>query len=254
MNSHTISLILLASVFGGALLGIWLQRILPDHHLTGDTKEVVRLATALIATVTAMVLGLLVSSSKSNFDRFDDELTQNAARVVMLDRTLDEIGPATADIRAAIKTAYARRIDMLFSPDSEVRDAVDDRFAIAREEAIEGLLLALVPAGSAQEGLLARAVELNAEIDMTRALIHAQRQDSIPVVLLLVLGTWLTVIFTTFGLFSPPNAVAMGALFACAASAAGAVFLMLEMNSPFTGMITLSNAPMLDALKFMGGE
>lgn len=252
MGPPSIALILLACVFGGALIGMWLQKVLPDHHLSHETKDVVRLATALIATVTAMVLGLLVSSAKTNFDRFDDELTQNAARVVMLDRALDEYGPETDDIRAMIKSTYTRRIEALFSSDAAAQDELDGRFAVAREEAIDGRLFALAPASPAQQGLQTRALELNAEINTTRALMHAQREDSIPTALLVVLGTWLTIIFTTFGLFAPHNAVALGALLACAMSASGAVFLMMEMNSPFNGVITLSSAPMRDALHFLG--
>jgi hypothetical protein len=252
MNAVPIALILLACVFGGALLGLWLQRVLPEHQLSPETKDVVRLATALIATVTAMVLGLLVSSAKSNFDRFDDELTRNSASVVMPDRALDEYGPETDAIRAMLKSGYARRMDALFSDEAAERDAVDGRSAVNRAEAIDSQLLALTPDSPVQQALQARAVSLDAEIDMTRALMHAQRQDSIPVALLLVLGSWLTIIFTTFGLFAPRNAVAVGALLACAVSASGAVFLILEMNSPFTGVITLSTAPMRDALQFLG--
>lgn len=252
MNPLAIALILLATTFGGALAGMWLQRVLPEHHLSSDTKEIVSLATALIATVTAMVMGLLVSSAQATFDRFDDELTQNAARVVMLDRTLEEYGPEASEIRALLKSGYARRIDLLFSSDTSAEDAAEGRFALAEEEAIDRLLFALAPVGSAQQALQARAVELDAEIDMTRTLIHAQREDSIPVVLLLVLGAWLTIIFTTFGLFAPRNAVALGALLACAISAAGAVFLILEMNAPFTGYVTLSSAPMRETLSLLG--
>jgi len=252
MNPPIVASILLACVFGGALIGIWLQGVLADHHLSHETKDVVRLATALIATVTAMVLGLLVSSAKSTFDRFDDELTQNAARVVMLDRTLDEYGPETGEIRAKIKSAYQKRVDLLFSRSAADESALEGHFAVAREEAIDGQLFALTPDGPAQEGLQAQAVALNAEINLTRALMHAQREDSIPAALLLVLGAWLTVIFTTFGLFAPRNGVAVAALLACAMSASGAVFLMMEMNAPFTGLITLSSAPMRDALQFLG--
>lgn len=252
MNPSVIASILLACVFGGALLGIWLQRVLPEHHLSAETKEVVTLATALIATVTAMVLGLLVSSAQTTFDRYDDELTQDAARIVMLDRALDEYGPETREIRAMIQSGYARRIDLLFSRDAAASEAVDGRFALFDEEDIDGRLLALTPGNDVQRALQSRAVELNAEIDTNRVLIHAQREDSIPAALLLVLGAWLTIIFTTFGLFAPPNAVAVGALLACALSASGAVLLIMEMNSPFTGLINLSSAPMRDALQYLG--
>ena len=103
-----------------------------------------------------------------------------------------------------------------------------------------------------QQGLQARAVELNSEINMTNALIHAQREDAIPMALLIVLGTWLTLIFAAFALFAPGNPVVIGALLVCSMSASGAVFLILELNSPFTGLITVSSAPMHEALLYLG--
>jgi hypothetical protein len=252
MNPSVIALIILVLVFGGALFGLWLQKVLPDQHLTTDTKEVVRLATALVATISALVLGLLVSSAKSSFDRYDDELTQNAARVVMLDRTLDEYGPQADAIRALIKAGFARRVELLFSVDAGARSAVDGSLAITLEENIDTRLFALAPEGPIQQGLQARAVELNSAINLTNALIHAQREDSLPTALLIVLGAWLSLIFATFGLFAPRNAVVAGALFVCSLSASGAVFLILEMNSPFNGFISLSSAPMQEALLYLG--
>ena len=252
MNAMVVALIMLALVFGGALFGLWLQKVLPDQHLTTETKEVVRLSTALVATISALVLGLLVSSAKSSFDRYDDELTQNAARVVMLDRTLDEYGPKADDIRALIKAGFARRIELLFSGDAGAKRAVDGSLAITQEENIDTRLFALAPEGAIQQGLQARAVELNSAINMTNALIHAQREDSLPTALLIVLGAWLSLIFATFGLFAPRNAVVAGALLACSMSASGAVFLILEMNSPFNGFISLSSAPMREALIYLG--
>ena len=115
MHSAVVALIMLASVFGGALFGLWLQKVLPDQHLTTETKEVVRLAFALVATISALVLSLLVSSASSSFGRFDDELTQNAARIVMLDRTLAEYGPQTNDIRDSLRTRFARRMELLYA-------------------------------------------------------------------------------------------------------------------------------------------
>lgn len=252
MSQLVITLLLLAIVFGGALFGLWLQSVLPEQHLSNETKDVVNLSTALIATISALVLGLLVSSAQSSFDRFDDELTQNAARVVMLDRALAEYGPQTSDIRAALKSDYAKRMEQLFSADWAHSDAVDGPLAVAREETIDARLLALTPVGPVQEGLQARAVALNYDINMTKALLHAQREDSIPTALLFVLGAWLALIFATFGLFAPRNGVVVSALMVCALSASGAVLLILEMNSPFTGLITLSSAPMQEALHYLG--
>jgi putative copper export protein len=252
MSELMIALIVLAFVFGGAVLGLWLQSVLSEQHLSNDTKDVVRLSTALIATVSAMVLSLLVSSAKSAFDRYDDELTQNAARVVMLDRALEEFGPQTSDIRAALKSHYASRIEALFPAGAAQGSAANGALAVTREETIDARLLALTPVGPVQEGLLARAVSLNYDINMTSTLIDAQREDSIPTALLIVLAIWMALIFATFGLFAPRNRVVVAALATCALSAAGAVLLILEMNSPFTGLITLSSAPMHEALGYLG--
>jgi hypothetical protein len=242
---------MLVSVFGGALFGLWLQRRLPDQHLTTETKEVVRLAFALVATISALVLSLLVSSASSSFGRFDDELTQNAARIVMLDRTLAEYGPRTNDIRDSLRARFARRIELLYATQEFTKNTVDAWEAITQEQKIDTRLLGLASEGPVQQGLQARAVELNSEINMTNALIHAQREDAIPMALLIVLGTWLTLIFAAFALFAPGNPVVIGALLVCSMSASGAVFLILELNSPFTGLITVSSAPMHEALLYL---
>lgn len=248
MNSFSVALSMLGVVFGGALLGLGLQKILPEHHLTTETKDVVRLATALIATLSALVLSLLVSSAKGSFDRFDSELIQNATKIVMLDRALDQYGPQTDHIRELLKTGYKNRIEHLFGGGTKSISPHE----IAEQENIDILLLALTPEGPVQQGLKARAVALNADINTTAELIHAQRFDAIPTNLLLVLGAWLALIFLTFGLFAPPNAVVVGALLMCSMSVSGAVLLILEMHVPFTGLITLSSAPMQDALSYLG--
>ena len=252
MSPTVVALIILVIVFGGAMCGLWLQQVLPDQHLSADTKDVVRLATALVATISALVLSLLVSSANSSFARFDDELTQNAARVIMLDRTLDEYGPSTRAIRDSLKARFERRMELVYATEAEQAETTDRFGAVTQEENIDSRLFALDPHGPAQQGLQARALELNDEINTTNALIHVQREDSLPWPLLMVLGTWLTLIFSTFGLFAPRNPVVTGALLVCSMSAAGAVFLILELNSPFTGVIRVSIAPMREALLLLG--
>jgi hypothetical protein len=252
MNPSLAALTMWAAVFSGALLGLWLQKVIPEQHLTAETKDVVRLGSALIATISALVLSLLVSSAKGSFDRFDGELTQNSAKVVMLDRTLREYGPEANAIRASIKSGYARRIDLLFSANAGGKHEVDGPLAITQEADFDSRIFALEPASLTQQGLKARAAALNGDINTTRALIHAQREDSIPTNFLIVLGAWLSFIFATFGLFAPRNAVVISALLLCSMSASGAVFLILEMNSPFTGLISVSSAPMYDALQLLG--
>lgn len=252
MSPAVIALLVLAAVFGGALFGLWLQRVLPDQHLTTETKEVVGLAFALVATISALVLSLLVSSASSSFGRFDDELTQNAARLVLLDRTLAEYGPETRDIRDALKIRFARRTELLYASEEVTTASEVNWDAVTQEQNLDTRLLELAAQGPVQEGLKARAIELNGDINMTNALIHAQRNDAMPMALLIVLGAWMMLIFAAFALFAPANPVVMGALLVCSLSASGAVFLILELNAPFSGLITVSSAPMHEALLYLG--
>ena len=252
MTAPVVALIVFFCVCGSAALGLLLQGVLPVHHLSTETRDVVRLTTGLIATIAALVLSLLISSAKSSFDRIDDELVENASKVLMLDRVLNEYGDETKEVRALLKSDYAKRIEMLFSekPAEEMR--ADGRHAEAREEHFNTKLLTLVPDGVAQTALLARAQAIDADIEMTSALIHVQREESLPLPLLVVLILWLSVIFSSFALFAPRNGTAVVALFVCALSASCALMLILEMNSPFTGLMKISAVPMRDTLAHLG--
>lgn len=252
ISPPTISMIVLACVLASAAIGLWARNVLPEQHLASETKEVVRLGTGLVATIAALVLSLLISSAQTSFDRTSDEMLQNAAKALVLDRLLAEYGAETKDVRALLKSSYARRIEMLFSTKQAKRDRVDGKRTVAREERVDAKLLHLVPAGAAQERLLSRALEINGEIELTSVLMHVQQEEGMPMPLLIVLVVWLSVIFATFGLFAPRNGMVVLSLSVCAASAAGAVFLILEMNTPFSGILNLSDRPMVETLARLG--
>jgi CDP-diglyceride synthetase len=115
MDTRVTALILFACVFGSGMYGFFLGKVLPDPLLDSDSKDIVKLATGLIATLSALVLGLLISSAKGTFDQVNNELTQAAAKVVLLNRALAQYGPETDDIRAGHKRAYAAVMDRLIS-------------------------------------------------------------------------------------------------------------------------------------------
>lgn len=252
MSAMEISSIVFACVFGAALLGMFLGRVLPDRHLGQDTKDVVKLATALLATMAALVLSLLISSAKSSYDTVDGELVQNAARAISLDRTLADYGPETREARDLLKRSYAAGIELLFPGDDVQAGKVDTPEAVVRTESIRAKLWELSPENDAQRGLRSEAVEIAGEMSSTRWLLLMQQDDSIPMTLLVVLVFWLTIIFGTFGLFAPRNEMVAAALFVCALSVSGAILLILEMSSPFAGWMKISSAPMRDALANLG--
>src|SRR5512147_497225 len=115
MSSVTVSLIMFSCVFGGAMLGILLHAVLPQHHLSAESKDIVKLGMGLVGTMAALVLGLLVASAKGNYDAQSAELTQSAANIALLDRVLAIYGAETKDSRAILRGAVARALDQLFS-------------------------------------------------------------------------------------------------------------------------------------------
>lgn len=252
MTELRIAAIVFTCVFGAAMTGLFVGNALPPHHLSQDSKDVVKLGTALIATMAALVLSLLISSSKSYFDRMNEELVQNAARVVFLDRTLADYGPETKEARHQVKSAYAARIALLFPGGRFEVATADTPEEVVSTESLSSRLWALSPTTEAQRGLQARALEIAAEMTSTRWLLLMQEEETVPMPILIVLTVWLVVIFGTFGLFAPRNATVVAALFVCAASVAGAVLLILEMHSPFRGLMKLASGPMYTALANLG--
>src|ERR1700710_2815789 len=115
MNATVIATIVLACVFGSGMLGLYVRSTLSDHHLSEDSTGIVKLGVGLMATLAALVLGLLIASAKVSFDRLSDEFVQTAATVVMLDRTLADYGPEAMPAREIQRRTYELAVDQFFS-------------------------------------------------------------------------------------------------------------------------------------------
>lgn len=252
MNSIVIGLISVACVFGGALLGMALQRALPDHHLSKDSHEIVKLGAGMIATLTALVLGLLVSSAKSSFDTMSDGIVQGGTKIILLDRVLAQYGSETKVIRQQLKRGLAASIEHVWPRE---RTGVADLTAYERANGLELLQTALrelVPKDDSQRQLLTQARQLAADLWQTRWLLIEEAQGQLPIPFLVVLLFWLTMLFASFGLFSPRNPTVVTVLFVCACSVSASIFLVLEMSRPLSGTIKVSDAPLLKALEHLG--
>jgi hypothetical protein len=252
MSSTTIGLITAGCTFSGALIGVWLQRRLPRHHLDKDSQEVVKLGAGMIATITALVLGLLVSSAKGTFDTINDGIKQSSAKLILLDRILAQYGPEAQGIRDQMKRSLtasleaARLRKLAGAPEPAAVQFTN------RVEGVQSLLRVLTPQTDGQRQLLAQAQQIAGDMSQTRWLLMEEAQNELPVPLLVILVCWLTVLFVSFGLFAPRNATVLSVLFVCACSVSAAVFLILEMNRPLEGMIKVSNAPLRNALEHLG--
>ncbi|MFC0402304.1 DUF4239 domain-containing protein [Paraburkholderia rhizosphaerae] len=252
MHHLSIALIIFAAVFCSALLGLYLRTLLPEHHLGEDSIGVVKLATGLIATMAALVLGLLISSAKSSFDTVNASVTHDAASVILLDRMLARYGPQTQDIRTMLKQIVSVAVSEVASGDPRQLEKLHSAQGIDRVEYLVHRIEELSPQNDNQRRLQARALELAEDALAVRELGLLQAAGSIPAALLIALVLWLCIIFGAFGLFTPANATVTAALLLGALCTSVAVFLILEMNTPLDGMVTVSLAPMREALAVLG--
>jgi hypothetical protein len=246
MSATIISLIVFACVFGGALLGIFLHAVLPQHHLSSESKDIVKLGMGLVGTMAALVLGLLVASAKGSYDTQSAELTQMSANIALLDRVLAVYGPETKEARALLRGAVARILDQMWSSASlSVPTAAGGEILY---EKIQGLS----PKNDTQRSLQGQALSMAVDLGKTRWLMYEQATTSVSMLLVVVLVCWLTAIFISFGLFAPFNGTVVASLFVSALSVSGAIFLILEMYTPYAGVIQLSSAPLRAALAHLG--
>jgi len=252
MTSLTIGIISAACICGGAVIGYALQRVLPKHHLSKEAQDAVKLAVGVIATSTALVLGLLVSSSKAQFDAMGSRLVQFGANSIILDNILAEYGPEAKPVRDQLRQSVEATLQRVWP---EERAGTSTIKAIERANASDTFrtaLRTLKPVTDEQRAALAQAHQIANEMSRSRWVLIEEAQRGLPPILLGVLVCWLALLFVSFGLFAPRNVTVILALFVSACSMAAAVFLVLEMNSPLDGLMKISSAPLRKALEFIG--
>ena len=228
MSALIISLIAFACIFGGTLLGMFLRTILPGHHVSDDSKGAVMLGTGMIATMAALVLALLIASAKGNYDTMSSELRQASSRVILLDRVMAHYGPETNEARDLLRRSIASTIKRIWPEDNIEQAVAESTEGRVNIETIQDKLRQLSPRNDAQRWLQSRALEISSEIAEGRWLLIEQLgQRTLPMPFFVLMVFWLTIIFASFGLFSPRNATVITVLLICALSAAGSLFLIL---------------------------
>lgn len=249
MSPTVVGLIVFSFTLGGALLGNWSRGLLPKDHLSGESQDTVRLGIGLIATMTALVLGLVTASAKSSFDAVDTAVRHSAMDLLALDRLLARYGPETREIRGALQKAVASRIDTLWPPDAS-RPVLSIRSGTgAGSEGLADAIRSLTPRDDFQRSLQSRALDLAEGILEARWLVLAAEGTSVSLPFLVILVFWLTITFVSFGLFAPRNATVLAVLFVCALSVGSSMFLILEMDGPFEGFLRVSADPFRHALE-----
>jgi hypothetical protein len=188
-------------VFGGALAGMGLQRVLPESQLGEEAKDIIRLATGLLVTMTALVLGMLVSTANSSYQDRKNELAEMSSNFVLVDGLLGSYGPETQGIRMELR-------------------------------------------GLAESGLERIWPSHATQVSQLRPTDNGQSfYDRLQI---------LAPIFTSFGLFAPHTKTIVVTLVACALAVSCAVFIIMAMYTPFSGVMRISSSPIREALNLMG--
>jgi hypothetical protein len=249
-----ISVIALACILGGLFLGMFLRYELPERYFSKESEAIIGLGMALIATLTALVLALLVESAKNSYDTQYERINLTAASFLQLDRVMAEFGPEAGSARVTLRGFLETTIvDIWPSGDSSTNE---QRFNFPASTTKVGNFAALIrhlqPHDDFLRELFKENIEIASDSGHTRALLLAHNGETIPGAFLVVLMFWLALLFASFGMFAPFNPAVVGFMVLSAVSVAGAIYLILQMDQAFEGLIQISNTPLRNVLNVMG--
>ena len=246
MLNILIGSISLAAIFGGALIGLFVRRRLPGHYLSTETQSVVTVAVAVIGTLSALVLGLMISAANNSFSKRTDEVRELSLQLIRMDRNLRRYGPEADDAWMKLHEWAVTKNQQLFPKKDQPHPT--SQTTVELLERVQDALLALTPKDQRQKYLRTQCVTLSSALIQARWGLETRTGHSIPVPFLVLLIFWLGIVFASFGLFAPANVTAVIALLLCSVAVAGGIFLIEELDNPMSGLIRLPFDSMRDAL------
>ncbi len=251
MDALTISLIVAACVFAGGVAGLSLHRVLPAAHLSKETQDVIRLGTGMLSVLASLVLGLLIATVKTSFDTTQSMIRAYAAELVVLDETLRDYGDAALAPRRLVRD-YTTRLLHDNWPDQGGRPFLtEDRQAGDLLEREREAVRALTPIDAGQRWLQDQALQGSTALLRRRWGLIEHSGPSLQPVVIVILVSWIVAIFASFGLNAPRNATVAAALLICSLAIGSSIYLVLELDSPFQGVLRISSRPMQTALSHM---
>jgi hypothetical protein len=254
MSSISVFFITFVFTFAGSLCGLFLRYLLPDNHLNEHARDVVKLGSGLIATMAALMLGLLINSANNSLDTMSNELTQASTTIVELDQTLASYGSETAELRQLLRKIVAAALEKI-GPENILQEGNTEKIDVTKVlRTVQGKLRSLSPKNNSQAILQAQAFQEVKQLTHSRQLLLEQKKRQISDILLYVLIFWLIVIFVSLGLLAPRNKTVIGVLFVCALAISAAIFILMEMNSPYKGFINVSADPLRSAQEELGRQ
>ncbi len=252
MSAPLTAFVILVCMLCGMALGSYLRLVLPDDHTRADSKDILMSSAGMMATLVALIIGLLVTSAKGNYDNTTLGITQTGAKIISLDYYLSNYGPDAKVERELVRQATAAAIERVWTNESTQGADLTKMEAATGMADVYSKIRELSPQNDSQKYLQIQALQISADMMQSRWMLIEQSQTNLPRIFLVVLTFWLTVLFAQFGLLAPRNLTAKSALFICALSVSGAIYLILELNNPLEGTIKVSSAPLHKALSLIG--
>jgi hypothetical protein len=252
MSSLAIACVMFGCVLASTLAAMLIARRLPEHHLSGESRDVVKLGLGVIGTLTALVLGLMVAATKGTYDAQSGTVKEAAAQLAVLDRVLARYGPEAGEARERLRALAQSVLDQVWPHDAAA--PIDFSGGPSRQagEAFYEAVAALEPKTDSQRLLKSRAMEMTVGLAQLRQRLVVTSERSIPAPLLVVLGVWQAALFAGFGLLAPRNVTTVAVLVVCMLSVSGALFLVLELDRPFEGTVRVSDAPLRSVMSHLG--
>jgi hypothetical protein len=246
MSVLAMSSLVFVLVFGGALAGMAVRRVKPDDRFVPEAKDSIRLAIGLVVTMTGLVLGMLVSSGKTFYDSEKSQVAEMSSEVIFISDLLRAYGPETVQLRVEAHDSVEEIVDRIWPKDRT--QSFQLKPTTKGAEFYEQVEL-LVPRNAEQAAVKAQLLAAILNLRKTYWFLYLQsEQTSITVPVLWAVTLWLVVIFFSFGIFAPriPNVFLTFGI--CAMAVSIAIFIILSMNSPFTGAFRISPAAVHDVL------
>lgn len=251
MSSLTISGLMFGGVLVSMLAAMTLSRRLPAHHLAGESRDVIKLGLGVIGTLTALVIGLLISATKETYDTQIGTVKEVTAQVAALDRILARYGPEADDARAQLRTVAQSILDLVWPHEAKPISVRGGQVRSAGDSFYDAVA-ALAPKSDSQHLLKSRAQDMLVGLGLLRQRLMVNDDRSIPPTMLILLGVWQAVLFAGFGLIAPRNETTISVLVICILSVACALFLVLELDRPFEGIVRVSDAPFRAVMDQLG--
>jgi len=245
-----VGVIVFAIILTGAFAGWAANEYLPDYQLTEATRTLVSVSMAVVATISALVLGLLISNANASFITRAGEVIALSADILRLEQMLRRYGPEADTARRTLRLYAEHKTADLFPEDPRDVDLCNPSTYELLQQ-LEDSLLGLEPANSRDQWWLGQAMTLAGKIGENRWLLAQQNTERTPKAFVGLLTFWLTSLFASFGLFAPHNLVSALALTLCALAVSGAIGMILELEQTFGGLLRVSPRPMYSALSVL---